>query len=201
MRISATTLEMFRRRNSDEEFIKRITEAFKPTPQMEFGTAFDWLIQQPDLLKPIDGFFKYNNILVPEEPVMIMRDRLNPYCQFQLKSTKTYSINGALVTLVCKCDVLTGIITEEIKTTFRAFNYDNFEKSLQWRCYLEVFNSPLIYYHVFEFGDDYTFKTPVEPFYFSSYSNLSNDVRNALTELVTFIESKNLYNYFRDLAA
>jgi hypothetical protein len=186
----------------ESKFIQRLTGEFVPTPAMERGTALHNIIENPSkyylpgshCYKSNDTEFEYslvNNNILP---------LFNYEYPFEVKTTKLYELStGEKVEVVGKADQLVGNMTIDIKTTWGGFQYEYYSKSYQWRYYLDLFESELFRYLVFQLyeGKNGIILKEVHDFYFSPYDGMKKDIMNLLENFVAYIHLRKLTNYFK----
>lgn len=151
MRVSCTALESFRLwSNPDNEWMDEkdllatIRGDFVPTHNVELGSAFGKVLEDPDRYLVPGGFscgtFQFGRDVV--EPCLAVIDRRGV---FEAKAVKSYG--GCDV--VAKADHLFGSRLSEFKTTLNSFDIHKYFESCQWRFMADIFEPRSITYHVF----------------------------------------------------
>lgn len=133
-------LVWFRKLESMEtsELVSRLRRESAPNDKMLMGTAFHSILEDPpDVIDVVekDGFtFKVEcdaEIALPQVR--------------EIRATKTYLINGVLVTLTGGCDGITGNKVSDHKLTFNP-KPENYFDSFQWKAYLDIFQADVFNY-------------------------------------------------------
>lgn len=147
IRISASNLESFRFWKDSEapqsNLIERLTHAAKPTPQMEAGRAFAKMMERANHdtigTATVDDWAFDFTAMTAEISIPTLRE---------IKAEKVYATPSGPVTLVAKCDGLTGRTVTDDKLTEK-WDAEKYLDSLQWRVYLELFEADRFVYEVF----------------------------------------------------
>lgn len=205
MRISATLLESFRLlRDSDfvsaEELEQSIKGVFVPRREMELGTAFHEILENPERCRRADGSYAHEAIVFPAdvvEPCLPIFDRSGLW---EVKGTKDYvlSPHREPVRVVCKADQVVGSRGIENKTKWGPFDVDRYQDSFQWRFYLDVLGLSSITYNVFlltEYADGSFGHRGTETFTLYPYPELGRDCEALLREFVAYVERQGLGSY------
>jgi len=185
------------------KFLKRLTGEFVPTPSMEKGTAFHNIIENPEkYYNPesnsyISRGYEYDYSMIKERVLPLF----NHEYPFEVKTTKIYKLpHGEEVEVVGMADQLVGNMTIDIKTTWGTFQYEYYSKSYQWRYYLDMFESDIFRYMVFQLYDSSKIGIilkGVHDFYFSPYTGMHADIMNLLEDFVAYIKLRKLQQYFQ----
>lgn len=205
IRISTTTLEAFRRVLTNEypseaELIAQIkVEPFKPTWQMEAGSAWDEALSteirdsERETGRVEIGKFSFDVAAVDAA------DRHIGPGVWQVKATK-YSLwpDGTESLTVAQVDHIRGLIIQENKAKFSTPDARDYEQSLQWRFYLWVHGAAQVRYNLFDFADPkggYCELRNIVSFNFWSYPGLEADCRRWVREFLDWAGDKKLLGY------
>lgn len=146
IRLSATDLDgwmWYNRMESMEtsEFISRLKREGKTNERMLMGVAWHSLLENPP---PTIELVEKNGFVFRVE---CEGELCKPQVS-EVKTTKTYLVNGISVTLVGKCDTIDGNVVGDYKLTFRP-NPESYFDAYQWKAYLSIYNADKFLYHVF----------------------------------------------------
>jgi hypothetical protein len=146
IKIHTTDIESFRwyqqiESMTADEMISRLLRTEPENEKMRLGTLWHEIMEgKPDEITSIqrDGYtfevtFDYE-IEFPE------------ICE--IRTSKTYIIDGIEVSVTGKCDGITGNRVDDHKLTFRP-NPDNYLESFQWKSYLDMFNADRFRYIIY----------------------------------------------------
>lgn len=203
MRISTTTIESFRLLKfedwqTEEKFIAQVKGETPPSKNMELGTAFHDIIQNPHERLQDGVFVAKNGVVFPMDVIMKCFEHINYDYPFEIKLTKKYDVLGESITVVSQVDQLIADHVMELKSCWSAFDYDKYSNSMQWRFYLDIFESSMVRYNVFEMydGANGIVLKGIHPFYFNYNDSIPGTINDILEEFVAYIHSKNLEPYF-----
>ena len=216
MRISVTTIEQFRRYvagiTSLGDLIEGIKGTFTPTAKMQLGTAAHAIIENPEAYKvyenihgenSLEMMYKCDDIYFPADAIEPCIGVMDYSGDFEVKTTKEYSVFGEPVTVVAKCDQLIGMMVIENKPKWSPFDYNGYYDSCQWRFYLDIFNVHGVRYNVFCMNNTQSRGielNSIETFSMHDYVGLQDDITRLLSDFVYFIKQQNLEQYFQPKA-
>lgn len=205
MRISVTTIESYRRYlngiDKEENLIESITKHRPPTLNMQRGTAFHSILEEPEKwYYPEMNQFIYEGICFDADIVEKCKAEIDYAGLFEIKHTKVYEVSKERVTVVGKCDQLIGASVIENKTKWSGFDIDSYQSSYQWRFYLDIFFVDCVKYNVFCMSalKDGIRLNSIEKFEMHPYLNLHTDVKNILSMFVEYIHFRDLESFFQD---
>lgn len=148
IRISATNLEAFRRFKVEpdaslDDFLAYLRRETPPTPAMAAGVAFHKVLelageQELDIVEQ-DGY-RFDFRLDAEISLPALRE---------VKIERVKIIDSVPVTLVGVVDAMEGKTIYDHKLTGRV-DAESYTDSMQWRCYLDWFDSDRFVYNLFE---------------------------------------------------
>lgn len=217
LRISTTTLDAFRKFNDMEfddleskeiafdKFVKDLKRETPPSPYMLKGSEFHEIIEYPNLYLNEDFYkvetnkFSLNCISDCHKLIYENIDK-NLVCN-EIKATKIFNINNKEVELVAKADLLYGNMVIENKTVWSEWGknghrnfYNEFFSSLQWKCYIEIFEALQCKYNVFLLKER---KKMINLERYETYIFEKNqydviEIINYLTDFVYFLEINDL---------
>lgn len=190
IRISVTDLESYRYWRAGEDpsladLLVRLRHQEAPTFKMESGQAFAKLFENagPGWIdfERIDGWtFDFSELTVG-----IALPPLR-----ELKAEVVFETEYGPVTLVGKVDGLNGREVHDQKLT-ENIDAERYFDSLQWRCYLVMFEASTFVYDLFlgKYDEDEKRVTVVDfqPMTFYRYPDIRKDVERAVTELAGVI--------------
>ncbi|MGY6771985.1 hypothetical protein [Gallibacterium sp. ZY190522] len=192
IRISATTLEAYRRwlDNEDatiEDMVAYLDRKIEPTKAMMAGTAFHKLLEtkQGNLtVETVDGFtFDFSEI---DSDVYIPKIK-------EFKFTVMRRILDEDVTFVGVVDAMDSNTVFDHKLTSSIDVEKNYEPSMQWRAYLSWLNLDHFTYNLFRqynpaaTPDTFLIKEAVTVS-FHRYEDMDLDVENMAKSLIIFIK-------------
>ena len=166
--------------------------------QAKCGCAFHELLGRPqECLKGAayvyDG--RFGHYLWEKESVEPVLSAIPPGL-FECKTEKEITIGGHSVTLVGKCDHITGDQIIDFKCKFSKWSIEDYEAAFQWSAYLWMFAASKFTYLVIDMSqpaEDGTVKiTDVTYFSFYPYTYLDYECRIKLAEYVLWLEAKGL---------
>lgn len=210
MRVSATTLESFRRVlagfKPEEELIASLTGQFVPTRRIQIGSAFDAVLESIALGRyspagdvVTSGGFSFLKSEVRESVLPFVRAGGLP----QVKARRPFLIDDEVWNLTAKLDRVVGLTIDEFKTT-KTFDFDTYYESMQWPCYLAVFEgSTSVRYTVFEVeesGEDPGLVNIEAAHRFSLYpwAGLDQLCASAIREFAWWAAARGMYPYLLD---
>lgn len=193
LRISATTLEAFRRwQDSDDPpyvFIDALYKRIEPTEAMRAGTAFHKILENAENVTldrvEMNGFiFDFSDM---EGEIVLPKIR-------EFKFTKQAIIDGVNITYVGVVDAMDGLTVYDHKLTFRT-KPEDYEDSMQWRCYLSWLGLKKFTYNLFQKG----YTTANEPqnlikvkdlsqITFCSYPEMDAEILELTSKLIQLIK-------------
>lgn len=215
MRVSVTTVEQLNYlRNSEygdssvKTIVAQINREGEETEAMRRGTAFHHVLETFGNTGVLDQAARYvyhedgnthvccDKQFVPEgadwwefEFDFTMEGELILPAIRELKGELQMVVHGVPVTLSGKVDAIDGNCVHDHKLT-SSFDTEQYEDSVQWRCYLRMFNADVFQYNLFE---QYTSKKTavvnvkrMHTLKLYRYPGLDEDVEDAVGEFVEF---------------
>jgi len=211
LRVSVTTLEAFRRVSetdwgNEEELIASIKgEEIPKSWQAVAGTAWHEIIANSNLTAE-DEMVDLYGFQFEDDAIFQAEETIGPGGLWEVKATRTVRIDRQLVTVVGKCDNLRGDFIQDNKAKFSPLDIGDYEKSLQWRFYLWIFDASEFRYNFF------LFKEPAEEIAgiprlcllknvmtasFFPYPNLGSDCEIWIHRFIEWAREKNLISYLK----
>lgn len=148
LRVSASDIDAYRRFRQDDEaeladLLAQLRRETPPSAAMMAGTALHAILENMEAGSydeaAIDGYsFRFE--IDGEIDLPAIRE---------MKATREYVLDGAIVTLVGKVDAVSGKQIDDHKFTGR-YDPERFLNSYQWRIYLEVFGADRFRWNVLE---------------------------------------------------
>jgi hypothetical protein len=205
MRVSTTTLESFcltmdpeNESATEQELVATILGRWAGNANTERGYAFGQILEYPDKYRTPAGF-----------TVPVSRDGLKKVtfetgwveaclsCVsregiFEVKAAKPYFDN---IDVVAKVDQLEGRRVREFKNTTSTFDFDKYERSMQWRYYLDVFDLDVVTYQVFELSESSSGVLDlrnVHEFNLYAYPQLHADCESVLRDFQAYVRRRGL---------
>lgn len=219
-RISVTTLEKFRRYmteassfDTEEALIESLKGIFKGNDKTDFGGAYH---------KIIEGVFEdySGNIFVRDNkkefvfnpaqarPALEYR-RDHPRMVHEMDVRKIYTTAFGDVQVTGRVDGIEGAITRDVKTRFKSMNDEEYRESAQWKFYLDMLESDVFFYDVFEIkGFD---ALPIQKPYImpdviiiphpalkcERYESMKDDIEALLNDFMGYIDNRNFYDLLK----
>jgi hypothetical protein len=191
MRLSVTLLDTFNSYNNgnipESQLIDSITHEFVGNFYTERGSAFHKAIENGT---DTEGDFKFKGI----EKVMKEVENYRQHGLAELKSSKRYYINGEIVELVGKADYWTPKSICELKSTTR-FNQYTYLNSIQWKCYMDIFNVPEVVYVVATIDVYENIITEVNTLTMLYYDEINVEITDLLALFIKYLNKRGLYEY------
>lgn len=194
LRISATMLEAYRRwleneEASIEDMLAYLDKKIEPTEAMRAGSAFHHIIENANNIElntvEMDGFiFDFNEL---NSEIILPNIR-------EFKFTKEAVVSGVDVTFVGVVDAMDSVTVYDHKLTSNP-KVENYEDSMQWRCYLSWLNLSKFTYNLFEkayqsVNEPNLIKIKdVHQISFCSYKGMESDVLELVSDFIGFIKS------------
>lgn len=222
LNIRVTQLEKFRRFicevsefETEESLIETLTEKFEGNEYTRIGTAFHKIVEcgcscislfkESNPLVRIDAF----NVIFNQSQIdtaLAYKESIK-CCFHEIRTYKTYNINGIDLNISGCADVILGNQIRDIKTKYSYLkSITDYTDSIQWKLYCDIFELPEFYFDFFEFkgydkekhGYDVSGLTLVkhEPINCLEYSGMQNDINALLTEFVEFIKFRKIEHLF-----
>jgi len=206
IRISTTHIESFRQYSGglleEETFLARLRRERPPTREMQLGTAFHSILENPTECYSIDkDVYIADGIEYQGEIIRRCIEFLptSTTAIAELKETKIYDLGGELVEVVGKVDSIDGLIITEYKTCWGGFNFDKYYESCQWKFYIDIFGAMAVNYNVFCFYDSkrsgIQLKS-VERFVMPVYHGMNQHIELLLKQFVDYIKFRGLDTLF-----
>ena len=204
MRVSATNLDSFRLFLTQDwmkeaDLLDTLRGESTPTPPMMLGTAFGRALERPErwwdekrgeyvvYVKLGDAWEEYvfPRHLVDSQLALFNREGI-----FEARMSQVY----AGVTVIAKADYLLGHDLQENKTTLKTFNFDKYERSIQWRFMLDMLDIPKIQYNVFclkrDRKTDELRMDRVHTFNLFSYADMHADCVRLVRDFLVYVHAK-----------
>jgi len=198
MRISVTTLDSYHKYLtedwlSESDLVATIRKESPPSAAMLIGRAFDSILCDPTRYR-VPGGYTCEGYSFDDDAMALAFATVDPRVVWQVKSTKAWGPD----TVVAKADGVLGNRLIENKTTLHGFDFAHYERSYQWRYYLDIFEAAQIDYHVFLLNDHQNGIVEVrdvESFTLYPYPALHADCTQLLDQFRDFIHTKHLELY------
>lgn len=163
-RISVTTLEKFRRymceaspTDTEEQLLETIRGEFTGNDKTKTGNAYHQIIEG-DYVRGADNMVFVKNekektsfLFYPEqaEPALQYK-KDHPFMVHEMKASKIYQTTHGPIQISGRVDGAEGLAIRDIKTKFRPFTVSDYLDSFQWRYYLDMLQTEVFYYDIFE---------------------------------------------------
>lgn len=193
LRLSATTLEAYRRWLENEEagvadMLTYLDKTIEPTEVMRAGSAFHKILENANNVElsqvELDGFtFDFSEI---ESEIRLPAIR-------EFKFTRQTEIDGVQVTFVGVVDAMDSTAVYDHKLTSNA-NAEFYENSMQWRCYLAWLGLPKFTYNLFEkayqpVSESNLIKLKaVQQITFCRYIGMEDEIRELSASFIAFLK-------------
>lgn len=167
-----------------DELLRRLRREEPPTPEMLAGTAFHNAMERAvegevPGLRWGDYTFSFETDASLDLPDIR-----------EMKASKTFNVDGDIVTLVGKVDCIHGRRIEDHKLT-KSFDAEKYLDSFQWKGYLDIFDADNFRWNVFEGrptiegGTDYLIRN-VHKLEMHRYPGITEDVERVVRNFVVF---------------
>jgi hypothetical protein len=160
LRVSATTLETFRRflepeqeYTTEDDVLTSIRRSAVETEAMRVGSAFDEVIERRAAfyVAEVDGYVHRGCCFDRSE---MERDVFPLYDDRGLFQVKDQGLYGDVL-VVCKADQVVGGQVIETKTTLGTFDIEKYLVSAQWRLMADILKPLYLTYRVFLLKDEH----------------------------------------------
>lgn len=163
-RISVTTLEKFRRYmceaspfDTEESLLESLRGEFTGNDKTKTGGAFHQIIEgdytrrEDNLIYVKSEKDKTEFLFHPDqaEPALQYR-KDHPFMVHEMKVSKVYQTSRTEIQVTGRVDGAEGLAIRDAKTKFRPFTVSDYLNSFQWRYYLDMLDSEVFYYDIFE---------------------------------------------------
>ncbi len=178
-----------------ESFLEYLDSDYVSTAKMQYGTAVDAIIENPDKYwNARTREYIYDGIVVPEEYISKITPFFDYNFPFQVSGKTEFKIGDTTVILSARADQLHGLDTVEFKTVWNGYSYEKYDKSVQWKCYNLIYDTPRVRYVVADSkvnsGGDIKLKS-VYQFYLYRESTHYLEISSLLSQLVDFLITHN----------
>ncbi len=205
MRISTTTLESFRLWLQPEQdwmpeadLLATIRGEFTGNHKVWLGQAFGAVLEHPDRYRVSGGYRVADLRGCPEtfelsDAVMDLPLALiKPGTVFEPKAVGAFCGHD----VVAKADQMLGARLVETKTTLSSFDFDKYAASCQWKFMADIFDVPMVTYHVFclfESEQNHVIELrSVETFDLYPYASMRADLEHLVREFDNYVELRGL---------
>lgn len=208
IRISVTTLELYRRLMQTEwvdesEVIATIKgKPWAPSWQMNVGSAFHKVLEMPGATLSFPGpdqsWHEWGGYKFLPSTVSAVQAFIGNGIR-ECKATRTWHLWGNDVTVVGQADHVEGLGLSDIKCKFSAPDSKDYDASLQWRFYLQIFGGlsfRYVFCHFKEPTDDgFCQLKEVTTVKYFPYAELEADCVHWLSEFLVFCFTQQLLPY------
>lgn len=217
LNIRVTQLEKFRRFicevsefETEESLMETLTGKFEGNEYTRIGTAFHKIVEC-GIVPVINRCVFVDNLQINFNQshidiVLAYKESIKG-CFHEIRTYKTYNINGTELNISGCADVILGNQIRDIKTKYSYLkSISDYTDSIQWKLYCDMFELPEFYFDVFEFkgydkeknGYDVSGLTLVkhEPIHCIEYSTMQKDIQYLLAEFIEFIKFRKIEHLF-----
>lgn len=150
IKVSVTDLEAFRLfRNEDwmtfDRLMEQLTRAEPESVMMAASTAFHELLRT---LQPGEHTELHHGRFIFDLSAVDGDLALSPLRE--LRAQKVYDIGGVPVEIRGRVDGADGVLVEDHKIKYGAFDAEGYGDSVQWKLYLDMLSGKVFRYNVFE---------------------------------------------------
>lgn len=221
--ISPSKLETFRKYLAQEYqgFITRekVVEAIrgetKWTPQANFGSGFHYLIEHgpEQFFDKTTGLYKVQDDQMPEPVFYTEREVQHvrvfkaayPNMKFEAWHSLDLEVDGVPVKMPMRIDGLNGLEIHEQKTSGKPASVDFYERSLQWKIYLQATGANLVQYNTWYYckpnKSDRDHTIEYMGFQFCPYEGMESDIRLHIQMYLDFVRRNGLEEFVFKTAA
>jgi len=190
-RLSVTLLDSFNSYLNDDitenELIERITRKFEGNYYTERGSAFHKAIENNT---DTEGDFKFIGINRVIEAI----ENYKNHGIAELKSSKIYIIDGEEIEVVGKADYWMPSSICELKTT-TYFNANTYLNSIQWKCYMDLFDVKEVVYIVATLEPNTNTIKEINTLTMLYYDQINVEIKELIGLFVNYLKSRGLYEY------
>lgn len=208
LRISTTTLDDYRKfintdfedyETAKQNFILELKKELPTNIYMLRGSSFHEILDNPDKHYKTTNY-TYNDIVFSTDCInkslnLVYKNIDRNIAINEIKTTKIYDINNVKIELVSKADLLYGNTVIENKTAYSIYKnrgqrdfYNEYFSSLQWKCYIELFEVYKCKYNIFLLNTD---NEEIELEQFFTFEFLKNQYNN--NEILDYLEDFHLW--------
>jgi len=197
--------KMLRGAITEEQLIETLTGEFKGNRYTEAGTAIHELLAIKDLTELItEDVINYKGFAFDAYSINEVNSTIDKKYPFEVKGYKSYNTKFGEVGIKGYADYIKGNTIYDFKTTWRAKDFiDEYQPSLQWQFYLDIFDADFFKYMILLLKDkdgiisindvrEIDFKQ-------SGMHDLGSYLTSKLEEFVGYVEDKNLVEYFESM--
>lgn len=216
-RISVTTLEKFRRFindvssfDSEEALLASIKGIFTGNAKTDFGGAYHKVIEgdfKQVMNKPV---YQADVFIFTKEQVApaLEYSRMHPSMTHEMDVRKVYQAHRFPIQVSGRVDAVEGLAIRDAKTKFRSPNYQEYIESCQWKFYLDMLQTDVFYYDIFEvkgFGDAFNALTLYPdititahpPLQCYRYRSMESDILTILNDFLDYVANRDLFSYLK----
>lgn len=223
-RVSATTLEKFRRFMADASsydteaaLIESLEGKFEGNDKTKTGSAFHKLIEEPEAAKTVvyDGakYMVSENIAfpLPVAAAALQYRKAHPQAVYEVPGSKVYQTVKHAVQVTYRLDSLVGAQVRDAKTKYRNPSVTEYQESSQWKFYLDATGAKVFYYDIFEVKKFKELPAPVngvhylkditvvyhEPIPCYTYLGMHDECTRLVAEFMEYIELRNFFHLLK----
>lgn len=213
MRTRCTTLESYRRviqeeYGSEEELIASVKgKPFEPNMYMRAGTAFHAILADPakyrrsefDMEGREDEFFESGEFRFAVDSTCTCIEHVQDgICE--VPGSKIFQTQHGPITVNGTCDRINGKIIRDAKCTWSTPDAKSYDRSLQWRLYLQLFEADQFIYDIFAFlepKDGFCKLRDIVSFNLFRYPEMEADCERWVRDFVQWADGRNLLEYLK----
>lgn len=168
-----------------------------PVEHFQCTTCGQWHVGKPTGKESESGRLRSGEYNFDREDVSAARQQIGPGL-WEVKETRLFEVNRVPVTVVAKCDHIFGAALQDNKTKFSPIDVRDYEPSLQWRFYLEIFGASFLRYNLFSFKepkDGYCAFKDFSTFKFWPYVGMESDCQRWLSRFIEWADGRGLMSY------
>jgi len=206
LRTRVTALESYRRVLQEEyaredELIASIKgKPFEPNQYMLAGTAFHAILADPDKHREGDkdgGYYTSKGWFFDEETTDVAVLHVGKG-SCEVPGFKIFQTSHGPITVNGICDRINGKIIRDAKATWSTPDAKNYERSLQWKLYLQLFEADQFAYDIFAFSepkDGFCKLRDIVSFNLFRYPEIGADCERWVRDFVQWADDRHLLGY------
>ena len=213
IKVSPSLLETFRKYYvgafngfiTEDKVIDAILRRTVWSDEMTFGSAFHAIIEEGATKYYNETTGKYHikaegmqKELVLDyleiKEALIHRNKY-PSMVHEIPCQLKMYVDGFDVLINMRIDGMNGLDAHEHKTTSKEPKIDQYQDSVQWRCYFLAADPNKVQYNIFQYTEDETtHRLNIQPYEFTfyDYPALESDVKKWISLFITFCRTKGL---------
>lgn len=201
--------------NNEESFLATLMGKFVQIDHAKYGECFHAIVEGTathEIYRPNEpdpdgtwGGWKYKEVIIPDSQGRHAVDYRNahPYMTKELPVSKLYHLRDCDLIITGRIDGLEGNVLRDTKTKYSNPDImEDYIQSIQWKFYLDIMAMDTLMFDIFQvsgfksIADCLTAKIkPWEPLPVKRYPTMTQDITEAMEDLMEYLRFKNLLEY------